>query len=382
MNLYREIQRYDDSTMAERPAPRFFLLLLAVVGLLLATVLRPIASELFLAAVLAVVLWPVQAWVSRRVKLKRRSVVAGGISLLVVVLLLGPLSALIAVVVRDGDAGFRFVSETARGERVSALVNRLPDTARDVIVNGIERLPRTMGEALGQAGERQTAASVGKFAVATGTFVFHATLMIIALFFFLAHGRELVDWLDSVAPLGPGQTRELLAGFKNVSYAVIVSTLITSALQTAAALIGFYIASVPSPIFFAALTFFAAFIPAIGAAVISLIAALLLFATGHPYTAIFLASWGLVVVGLVDNLVKPLLIKRGMEIHEAVVFFSLVGGIAAFGAIGLLLGPLVVAMFLSLLRMYHRDYSPDDHREPTLPGRSSTEPPEATPAGA
>jgi predicted PurR-regulated permease PerM len=182
--------------------------------------------------------------------------------------------------------------------------------------------------------------------------------------------------LDTVAPLAPGQTLELLEGFKNVSYAVIVSTLITSGIQAAAALIGFYIASVPSPIFFAAVTFFAAFIPAIGAAVISLIAALLLLATGHPYMAAFLAIWGIVVVGLVDNLVKPLLIKRGMEIHAAVVFFSLLGGLAAFGAIGLLLGPLVVAMFLSLLRMYHRDYTPGDQRVPSMPGMASHEKPD------
>jgi predicted PurR-regulated permease PerM len=84
--------------------------------------------------------------------------------------------------------------------------------------------------------------------------------------------------------------------------------------------------------------------------------------------AIFLALWGILVVGLVDNLVKPLLIKRGMEIHGAVVFFSLMGGLMAFGTIGLLLGPLVVAMFLALLHIYHRDYTPDDSRVPEVPG--------------
>jgi predicted PurR-regulated permease PerM len=64
----------------------------------------------------------------------------------------------------------------------------------------------------------------------------------------------------------------------------------------------------------------------------------------------------MLVVGLVDNLVKPLLIKRGMELRGVVVFFSLIGGLAAFGSVGLLLGPLVVAFFLTLLRMYERDF--------------------------
>jgi predicted PurR-regulated permease PerM len=86
--------------------------------------------------------------------------------------------------------------------------------------------------------------------------------------------------------------------------------------------------------------------------------------------AIVLAAWGLIVVGLVDNLVKPLLIRRGLEIHGGVVFFSLIGGLAAFGAVGLLIGPLTVAFFLALLRMYHRDYTPEDSRLPATPGLS------------
>jgi predicted PurR-regulated permease PerM len=70
----------------------------------------------------------------------------------------------------------------------------------------------------------------------------------------------------------------------------------------------------------------------------------------------FLAAWGIVVVGLVDNVAKPFLIKGDVEMHGAVVFFALIGGIAAFGMVGLLLGPLAVAMLLALLRMYRRDY--------------------------
>jgi predicted PurR-regulated permease PerM len=72
--------------------------------------------------------------------------------------------------------------------------------------------------------------------------------------------------------------------------------------------------------------------------------------------SLFLALWGVVVVGLVDNVIKPLLIKAGMEMRSAVVFFSLIGGLAAFGAIGLIVGPLVVALFLALLRIYRRDF--------------------------
>ena len=72
--------------------------------------------------------------------------------------------------------------------------------------------------------------------------------------------------------------------------------------------------------------------------------------------AIFLAVWGVAVVGLVDNVAKPFLMKGDVEMHGAVVFFALIGGIAAFGMVGLLVGPLAVAMLLAILRMYRRDY--------------------------
>jgi predicted PurR-regulated permease PerM len=352
---------------AERPAPRFFLIVTAATSLLLGLMLVPIGAELLLAAVLSAVLWPIRTWITVRVR-GRSGLAAGALTVAVVTLLIGPLAAGVALVVRDGSDGLRFVAETAQGPEVAALVARLPDAARSVVADAIASLPRDLSQAVGQVDPEATAA-VGRAAVAaTGSFAFHAALMLVALFFMLVHGDELVAWLDRASPLGHGQTRELLTTFRRVSYSVVVSTVVTSGVQAGAALIGYLIARVPNPVFFAGLTFVSAFIPAIGAAVICLLAAGLLVLTGHPYMAGFLALWGVVVVGLVDNVVRPLLIRRGIEIHGAIVFFALLGGLAAFGGIGLLIGPLVVSLFLALLRMYHRDYSPADRRIPSVPG--------------
>ena len=136
-------------------------------------------------------------------------------------------------------------------------------------------------------------------------------MTLIAFFFLLVQGHELVSWLDDRLPLRPGQTRELLAEFKKVSFSVLVSTVITSGVQAVAALAGYLISQVPHPVFFAALTFFVAFVPAIGAASVCLFAAAILFVTGHPYMSLFLAVWGVVIVGLVDNVIKPLLLGPG-----------------------------------------------------------------------
>jgi predicted PurR-regulated permease PerM len=162
----------------------------------------------------------------------------------------------------------------------------------------------------------------------------------------------------------------LLAEFRRVTRSVLVSTIATAGVQAVAALLGYVITRVPVPIFFAAVTFFFALIPAIGAATVCVAAALLLLATGHPVAAIILAAWGILVVGLSDNVIKPMLAKRGMHMHGVIVFFSLLGGLSIFGPIGLLLGPLSVAFFLAVLRIYERDYG----RSSPRPGDPATPP--------
>ena len=356
--------------MAEQPVPRFFLILMLLSTILIALVIRPVAKELLLAAVFAGMLWSPQEWLSAKLR-GRRSLAAGLLTTAVVVVLLGPIATTLTYVVSEGADGVAFVSEALRSDEVRGVVGHLPETARDAVNGAIDRLPRDLDELGGLLGDykEETATTVRKALVSTGSFVFRAVLMLIALFFFLVSGASLVDWLDSISPLRAGRTLELLSTFRRVSYAVIMSAAITAAVQAAAALVGYAIAGVPSPLFFGLVTFFVAFIPAIGAAVVCLFAAALLLLTGHPYAAVFLAVWGVVVVGLVDNL-----IKRGLEIHGAVVFFALIGGLATFGAIGLLLGPLLVSLFLAVLRLYHEDYTPQDARVPSVPGLPASEP--------
>lgn len=356
--------------MAEQRVPRFFVALMVLATILLALVIKPVVTELLLAAVLAGVLWPLQQRLCRALR-GRRGVSAGILSVAVVLLLIGPVAAMLAFVISEGADGVTFVSNALHSDEVASLVDKLPDGARSAVNDAIERAPRDLGELMGTLKPQangEAVATVGKALSRTGSIVFHTVLMIIALFFMLVSGDELVRWIDSISPLHRGRTRELLTTFRRVSYAVIVSAVVTSAVQAVAALAGYLIARVPSPFFFALVTFFMAFVPAIGAAVVCLFAAALLLVTGHTYMAIFLAAWGIVVVGLVDNLVKPLLIRRGLEIHGAVVFFSLIGGLATFGAIGLLLGPLLVAFFLAVLRIYHQDYTPEEHHVPAVPG--------------
>jgi predicted PurR-regulated permease PerM len=345
-------------------AKRFFLGLLAISAVLLALVLQPFAEALFMAAVLAGVLWTLNRKLSKKLK-NRRALSAGIIVGGVILLVLGPIIGLSAFVYTEATAGLKFINETIKSEGVQGLFDTLPTPLRKLGDKIVEQLPKDSEGAVDQESVGKTvtaqggkaAAVVGSAVSATGSIVFQVVMMLIALYFLLLQGEELVSWMDEASPLRFGQTRELLLEFKKVSYAVLISTVITSAVQAVAALVGYLIARVPHPLFFAAVTFFVAFIPAIGAGAVCVAAALLLLATGHPYLAIFLGIWGVVVVGLVDNIVKPFLIKGDVEMNGALVFFSLLGGLAAFGAVGLLVGPLVISAFLALMRMYRRDFS-------------------------
>jgi len=346
-------------------ARRFLFVLLLLSMLLVAYVTWPLASPLFLAATLAVVMAPLQVWLARKLG-GRRGLAAGILVFAVLFLLIAPLIGLSAFLVKEATDGVQFILDTVRSQGVMGLVDKLPGPLAELAAKALAWL----GD-LGVLAEKQisaqggrAASAVGAALLATGSLVFDLAMMLIALFFLLASGDALLAWIDSVSPLRRGQTRELYNEFKKVSYAVIVSTLVTAALQAAVALVGYFIASVPHPIFFAVVTFFVALIPAVGAAAVCLFAALILLLTGHPYMALFLAVWGVVVVGLIDNIAKPYLMQGGLEMGGAVVFFALIGGIAAFGMMGLIIGPLAVAAFLAVLRMYQRDFVRNSGSEP------------------
>ncbi|HET9449386.1 MAG TPA: AI-2E family transporter [Aggregicoccus sp.] len=365
------------ATENRQTAHRALVVLMVIAIVLLALIIKPFASAFFLAAVLAGALFPLEKWLTRKLR-GRKNLSAALLTIGIVLILVGPIAGIATFVVGEVATGVRYVSKTVRSEGVSGLVERLPPRARSLAQKALERIPveeEQLDEALQQRASKESgraAAAVTSAVAATGTFAVQATMMLIAFFFLLVDGRSLVGWMEDVSPLLPGQVTELLTEFRKVSVSVMVSTIATSGVQALAALVGYLIAGVPYPAFFAVVTFFIAFIPAIGAAGVCLFAAVLLLALGKTWMALFLAIWGMVVVGLVDNLLKPILAKRGMQMHGAVVFFSLLGGLAMFGTVGLLIGPLIIAFFLALFRLRQRALG---RAKPPPPGEIPPTPP-------
>jgi predicted PurR-regulated permease PerM len=335
------------------------LIVLAIV--LLGLALRPFLEALFLAAVLSGALFPVQSWLTRKLR-GRRAPAAGLIAFAVIAAGLAPAIGFGWAVIRDVIAAARSVTETLQQDGVTGVVDGLPRALASSIHYILDRLPMEEQELLQEiqsrlADQGARVAGLATSALAsTGAFLLDVSMMMIVFFFLLKDGARLVAWLEHVSPLRDGQTSELLAEFRNVSVSVLTSSLATALAQTAVALPGYLIAGVPRPWLFTLATFFMAFIPTIGAGGTCIAAAALLLILGRPWMALLIAVWGVVLVGLSDNLLKPLLVRRGMHLHGAVVFVALVSGLAAFGPIGLLLGPLIVSLLLALIRMYRRDF--------------------------
>jgi predicted PurR-regulated permease PerM len=342
---------------------RHFLLAMVIAAVALTVVLvSPFWSSLLVAAVLAAAANRPMAWLSARLRGKRE--LAAG--LLVVGLLAAlalPVAALVTVIAGQAVIGFQWLREALASQNVTDLIARLPSWLEPLARRLIAAVPDLEAEikALAGAGGGQAVSALGGLLAATGGALLRLGVTLIACFFFLTDGHRLVTWLEAAAPMAPGQFRELAGEFRRTAVSVLVATVATAGIQSGAALIGFLIAGVPGPLFLTFVTFVVALVPAVGGTVVVLATAVLQYATGHPVAAVFLAVWGVAVVSMVDTLARPYLLKDGMDLPIGIVFLALLGGVAAFGVIGLVLGPLVVTFLIAALRIWRRD---QDEREP------------------
>lgn len=336
---------------------RFVLLMLALAVVLTALVIRPFWSAFFLAAVLAAAFRPWMERLARRLR-GRRQLAAAVLTLLVVLALILPIAGLGAVLVNQALEAVAWLRRALEYEGVWGLVRRLPGPFEELARRALSAIPNPQQQVqqLAQQQGGQAAAAVGTVLSATGNVVFQVTMMLIAFFFFLTDGRRLIHWIGESLPLRRGQFLELLEDFRSTSVSVLLSTLATAGIQALAGFVAYLIGRVPNSLFLLFVTFVVALIPAVGGASVVVVVGLVQLATGHPISGVFLVVWGLVVVSLIDNVARPFLLKGGMALHGGIVFFALLGGLAVWGTVGLILGPLIVTFLIAVLRLYRRDY--------------------------
>lgn len=316
--------------------------------LLMAAVAFPLWRPLLIAAVLAGVLSPTYEAAVHRLH-GRRSLTAALFTTATIVLILIPLAALALIAIHEAASAIAVVKATLASEGLAGLIAKAPDP----IEGWLHRLlPSQIDpERPFAAGSRWALGALTGALSVMGRFGLRLVLMLIAFFFLLRDGHALVDWLIGATPLAPDRVRWMMREFRGVSRSVLGANFITGAAQAVVATIGFAIGKAPSPIFFGLLTLFASLIPSVGTALVTFPVAGLVLLLGRPWAALFLAIWGAIAVGMIDNLIRPMLIRgKGQPLHGALVFFSLIGAMTAFGAVGLFIGPLALAFFLAIVR--------------------------------
>ena len=185
----------------------------------------------------------------------------------------------------------------------------------------------------------------------------------LALFAYFARGPQLVESIVEATPMERRHTRALLGTVAAAIRTVFVSSFITALIQLAMGYVGFRIVGVPLALGLAALMAFFSFIfalvPVLGSAVVWVPVGVGLVLDGRPWAGTFVLAWGALVLGSVDNVVKPWVAKDQLQLSPVLVSITLLGGISLFGPAGALLGPLIAALAAALLRIWTTEFLPD-----------------------
>jgi predicted PurR-regulated permease PerM len=191
-------------------------------------------------------------------------------------------------------------------------------------------------------------------AATTGTlqFLFLLFIGLYALYYFLLHGSELLDRILWYLPLDDADERRLVERFRSVTRATLMGTVVVGVLQGVMAGVALAVAGVPSPLFWTVLMVVLSVVPGVGTALVWVPACVWLWFGGSPTAALIVAGFCAIVVGSVDNLLRPRLVGRDTAMPDLLILLSTLGGIGMFGVMGLVIGPVLAAVFLTLWDLY------------------------------
>ncbi len=194
--------------------------------------------------------------------------------------------------------------------------------------------------------------SLSSATTGTAQFLFMLMIMLYSMYFFLIDGSKLLDRILYYLPLEDQEERKLLAKFSSVTRATLKGTAVIGLLQGGLAGLAFQVVGIPSALFWGTLMVVLSIIPGIGTALIWVPAAVILIAGGSTAKGVGLALFCSLIVGSIDNIVRPRLVGKDTQMPDLLILLSTLGGIMMFGALGLILGPIVAALFVTIWEMY------------------------------
>ncbi len=314
--------------------------LILVLGIALLVALTPFATGIMGIPVLYVVFQPVHDWLMRRTGPRASAA-------LVVVL------ALFLIVVPGVSFAGLIVSqaqEIASGVVTSPLLDRLAQ----LHIRGT-----TIGPQLADLGSKLVSwigsSAFGLIGTAT-RLALNLVISLFGLYYLLLRPAETWDAVRPYIPFSPQNTELLRQRFRNVTVSTMIGTGLVAAIQGALVGIGFWVTGLSNALFWGVVTMVFAILPVVGSGLVFGPGAIALGLGGHWGWAIGLAIWGLVVVGNVDYIVRPIIFRRWANIHPVVTLVGALAGVPYFGLLGLLIGPLALSYFFELIRMYREEY--------------------------
>lgn len=328
----------------------------ATLGYALLRIFAPFAGPISWAAFLAFLLFPLNLRLRQRLG-GRRATAAGLLTVLVPLAVLLPLFALsVEFVAQVAALSAQLQAAAARFDVHSfADLQQFEWFARidGWFMTHFNVSAQTIQEWLVSATRAllQHAAGVGE-SVFFGTLnsLFSLLLMLVLLFYFLSDGDTMLQRARRLIPLSEARTERLFSGLGGIARAIVFGTTMGALLQGVLLGIGFEVVGLPSPVVFGVLGTLIAMLPFGGTALLWVPATVWLFMNHHVGLGSLMAGWG-VVLTAIDNVLKPLLISGRAPVSTLVVFLGVLGGIAAFGAIGMIAGPILVSLALALLEI-------------------------------
>jgi predicted PurR-regulated permease PerM len=345
--------------MLRDTAPLLYAALLAAVFWLAFLVMRPFLPGIVWAAVLVVTFRPLHDRLTQRFA-GRAWLASTLVTLLVAGFIVVPIVIAAVQVVQGGIEAYKWTT-TAYAESGADLgaADRWP-WVNDAVVRAKELFGLANFDAKAQAIE--LAKTIGSLVAArapkllAGTFqvIFSFIVMIFMMLVLFADGRRVADALTSVLPVPRGDARRIVGELGGMTRTVFISVGLTALVQGALGGIAFLVLGVGQAFTLAAAMFFAAVLP-LGTVLVWLPVSIYLFVTGSPWKALIMAAWGAGVIGTIDNVLRPYFARSGVKLPTALLVFGLLGGLLAFGLVGLFLGPVILYLVRELVGILRRE---------------------------
>lgn len=338
---------------------RAFIVVVMLVTAAFLWIISDLLMPVFWAAVLAVLFQPINRRYLSLVK-GRSSLAAVLTTLTVVIVIIIPFGLLAAAVAQQALSLYRSIAagEIDLHAPIDFVERQLPMLNEMLAAYGIDvDTIRTTIEDAAMTASRYIATEALAFGRDALTFTIFFFVMLYVLFFFVRDGNRLLHGLIRALPLGDERERTLLEKFAEVSRATMKGTLVVAVVQGLIGGVTFGILGIDAAIFWGVAMGIFSLLPAIGPAIVWIPAAVILFAIGSIWKAVVIVLVGTLIIGLIDNLLRPILVGRDTKMPDYLVLLSTLGGIAVFGIAGVILGPMIAALFLVVWEMFAAEYA-------------------------